>query len=109
TRTVMITSRSGPPNLAPAQISLPLERDSFDQLSQALISLGIGMGGVAYDTLGEIITISGDRQRVDRIVGLLTTMRPDLIMVLADRENGSGGPEFQAAAPPPPPPPPAPV
>ncbi len=110
TRTVMVTSRSGPADFAQQQVSLPLDQESYDQLSEALISLGLGLGGVSYDAFGETITISGDRARVNRITGLLTTMRPDLLMALADQEDGpQGGPEPVAAAAPPPAPAPPPV
>lgn len=104
TRTVMITSQAGPAEFAPAEVSLPLDQESFDQLSQALISLGLGMGGVSYDAVGQAITITGDRQRVDRVVGLLTTMRPDLTTTLAGAEEGVDAPEPRPAPPSAPPP-----
>ena len=106
TRTVMITSEAGQDEFAQEEVSLTLDQESFDQLSQALISLGLGVGGVAYDALSGTVTITGDRNRVDRIIGLVTTMRPELADDLAAQ---LGGAAEVVEAPPPPPPPPAPA
>jgi type III secretion system YscC/HrcC family outer membrane pore protein len=78
TKTVFINNAGGGPGGGGAEsrpaVFVTLRGTSFAEITQAVNNLGLGMGGLRYDTASRTLAISGDAERIKQIQALVENL-----------------------------------